>query len=160
MVLPFSELPDQSRVWIYPSNRRFTDAETDQLRSDIEQFLTNWTAHGASLSAGYCIPHQQFIVFSLAEDHQQATGCSIDKSVRFIQTIEQSLSVRLLDKMNVHYIKDESIQVVELKEFKRMVKSGHILPSTTVFNHLVTTKAEFDTHWETSADQSWHSRYF
>ena len=75
-----------------------------QLQSDIEQFLTDWTAHGASLSAGYCIPHQQFIVFSLDEANQQATGCSIDKSVHFIQALEQSLSVHLLDKMNVHYV--------------------------------------------------------
>lgn len=160
MVVPFSQLPDHSRIWIYPSSRRFTYSEMVKLQSDIEQFLTDWTAHGASLSAGYCIPHQQFIVFSLDEANQQATGCSIDKSVHFIKVLEQSLSVRLLDKMNVHYSQDGTIQVVDLEAFKKMSKSGQVLPSTTVFNHLVTTKAEFESHWETSADQSWHSRYF
>ena len=104
MVIPFSQLPDHSRVWIYPSNRRFSDEEITQLQSDIEQFLSDWTAHGASLSAGYCIPHQQFIVLALNESDQQATGCSIDKSVHFIQALEQSFSVSLLDKMNVHYL--------------------------------------------------------
>jgi chemotaxis regulatin CheY-phosphate phosphatase CheZ len=160
MIVPFSQLPDHSRVWIYPSNRRFSDEEITQLQSDIEQFLSDWTAHGASLSAGYCIPHQQFIVFALDEADQQATGCSIDKSVHFIQTLEQSLSVSLLDKMNVHYVNGDSIDVIDLKAFKKMVKSKQVLPSSTVFNHLVTTKIDFVNHWETSAEQSWHSRFF
>ena len=73
---------------------------------------------------------------------------------------EQSLSVSLLDKMNVHYVKEDEIEVVDLKSFKKMVKSKQILPSSTVFNHLVTTKIDFINHWETTADQSWHSRFF
>ena len=118
MVVPFSQLPDRSRIWIYPSNRKFSAREITQLQSDIEQFLSDWT-HGASLSAGYCIPHQQFIVLALNESDQQATGCSIDKSVHFIQTLEQSLSVSLLDKMNVHYIKEDVIEVIDLKSLKK-----------------------------------------
>jgi len=160
MVVPFSELPDHSRIWIYPSNRKFSTPEMTQLESDIEKFLSNWTAHDASLSAGYWIPHQQFIVLALNESDQQATGCSIDKSVHFIQAIEEALSVSLLDKMNVHYIKGDVIDVINLKSFKKMVKSKQILPSSTVFNHLVTTKIDFINHWETTADKSWHSRFF
>ena len=74
MVVPFSQLPDHSRIWIYPSNRKFFSSEVTQLESDIEQFLSDWTAHGASLYAGYCIPYQQFIVLALNESDQQATG--------------------------------------------------------------------------------------
>ena len=160
MVIPFSQLPDHSRIWIYPSNRKFSDPEILKLRSDIEQFLSDWTAHGTSLSAGYCIPYQQFIVISLNESDQVATGCSIDKSVHFIQALEQSFSVSLLDKMNVHYVKEDVIEVVDMKSFKKMVELKQILPSSTVFNHLVSTKIDFLNHWETTADQSWHSRFF
>ena len=38
MVVPFSQLPDHSRIWIYPSNRKFSASEITQLKSDIEQF--------------------------------------------------------------------------------------------------------------------------
>ena len=160
MVVPFSHLPNHSRIWIYPSNRKFSSTEITKLHSDIEQFLSDWTAHGTCLSAGYCIPHQQFIVLALNESNQQATGCSIDKSVHFIKGLEKSLSVSLLDKMNVHYFKGDVIEIIDLNSFKKMVKSKQILPSSTVFNHMVTTKIDFINHWETTADQSWHSRFF
>ena len=70
------------------------------------------------------------------------------------------MSVSLLDKMNVHYVKGDVIEVIDLKSFKKMIKSKQILPSSIVFNHLVTTKIDFVNHWETTADQSWHSRFF
>ncbi|NCF31398.1 MAG: ABC transporter ATPase, partial [Bacteroidetes bacterium] len=47
MFVPFDQLPDQSRVWIYPSNRRFTPDELSSIREKAEAFLKQWTAHGA-----------------------------------------------------------------------------------------------------------------
>lgn len=160
MLVPFSQLPDHARIWIYPSNRKFTDIEISQLHSDVEQFLIEWTAHGSLLHAGYCIPHHQFIVLALNEDDQKATGCSIDKSVHFIQSLEQSLAVTLLDKMNVNFIENDVIKTIDLKVFKKRAKAKGISPKTIVFNHLVTTKVDFENHWETTAGQSWHSRFF
>ena len=98
--------------------------------------------------------------FLLMKPINKQLGVRLTNQFILFKALEQSLSVRLLDKMNVHYSQDGTIQVVDLKAFKKMSKSGQVLPSTTVFNHLVTTKAEFESHWETSADQSWHSRYF
>jgi hypothetical protein len=43
------------------------------------------------------------------QDVQPATGCSIDSSVEFIQSLEQKYSVDLLDKMNVTFKLGEHI---------------------------------------------------
>jgi hypothetical protein len=40
---------------------------------------------------------------------QSATGCSIDASVEFIQSLEQKYKVDLLDKMNVTFKLGEHI---------------------------------------------------
>jgi hypothetical protein len=49
---------------------------------------------------------------------QSATGCSIDASVEFIQSLEQKYKVDLLDKMNVTF-KLESILPKPLIDFKK-----------------------------------------
>ena len=59
-----------------------------EITTTIHAFLTQWTAHGASLNAGVSIPYNRFIVIALDESQQEATGCSIDASVKIIQEIE------------------------------------------------------------------------
>ena len=101
MLVPFSNLPDESRVWIYQASRPFSNEEKISIVEELEIFLKQWTAHGADLVTSYEIPYNRFIVIGLNENLQGATGCSIDSSVRFIQTLESKYQIELLDKMNV-----------------------------------------------------------
>ena len=101
MLVPFSNLPDESRVWIYQASRSFSTAEKSSVSEELEVFLKQWTAHGADLVTSYDLPYDRFIVLGLNENLQGATGCSIDSSVRFIQTLEAKYEMVLLDKMNV-----------------------------------------------------------
>ena len=59
MLVDFNELPDSSRIWIYPSNRNFTEDEQAELRVRIASFLEEWTAHGQSLKAGFEVKYFQ-----------------------------------------------------------------------------------------------------
>lgn len=160
MLCSFDQLPDHSRIWIYPSQRPLTADELVSIKEKTTAFLKDWTAHGADLQAGFCIPYDQFIVIALNEDSQSATGCSIDKSVHFIQSLEKEFDLVLLDKMNVNHKKDDQIFTIDLKAFKKLAKSKEFSSETVVFNHLVTTKSEFENHWEGPAHASWHSRFF
>jgi hypothetical protein len=65
------------------------------------------------------------------QDVQAATGCSIDSSVEFIQSLEQKYSVDLLDKMNVTF-KLEHIAHKPLIDFKKMVKDKAVTENTIV----------------------------
>lgn len=160
MLCPFDQLPDHSRIWIYPSQRPLNADELSLITEKITVFLEDWTAHGSNLKAGFSILYDQFIVFALDEDAQSATGCSIDKSVHFIQSLEQEFGLVLLDKMNVNYKKENEIVTVNLKDFKKSAKSKELSSETVVFNHLVVTKSDFDSHWEGPAHSSWHNRFF
>ena len=160
MLCAFDQLPDHARIWIYPSQRRLTADELPLIKEKITAFLEEWTAHGSDLKAGFSIPYDQFIVIALDEDAQSATGCSIDKSVHFIQSLEQTFGLVLLDKMNVNYKKENEIVTVNLKDFKKSAKSKELSSETVVFNHLVVTKSDFDSHWEGPAHSSWHNRFF
>ena len=160
MLVTFKELPDESRVWIYQSNRIFTNKELNYIRAYSYDFLKKWTAHGFDLQAGIEIPYDRFIVIGLNESIKSATGCSIDSSVRFIQTIESKFNIVLLDKMNVTYRVNNNIDYTQLKNFISMAKKKLIHEDVIVFNNLVVNKKEYRTQWEVPASSSWHSRYF
>lgn len=159
MLVPFENLPDSSRVWIYQANRSFTNEELDEIQSRLDQFVTQWTAHGADLQAGYLIKYKRFIILALDQQINAATGCSIDASVHFIQQLEREFNVDLLDKMNVSYKQGEFIAYKSLTDFRKMAKQKAVSPKTIVFNNLVNNKAEFLSDWEVPASESWHKRF-
>ena len=159
MITEFKNLPDDSRIWIYQSNRKLSNEEVDNISSKTEEFLKQWTAHGTDLEAGVEIKYNRFIVFGLNQANASASGCSIDASVQFIQSLEKELGVDLLDKMNVTFYNGEYIAHKSLTDFRKMAKARSVSPNTVVFNNLVNTKAEYLENWEVPAKESWHSRF-
>lgn len=160
MFTNFNELPDNARIWIYQSNRKLSEVETQFIAQQTEQFLTQWTAHGENLEAGFLIKYDRFLILGLNQNSVTASGCSIDASVHFIQSLEKKLNIDLLDKMNVTFYTGNFLTHKTLVEFKEMVKSKAISPETIVFNNLVNTKQELEENWEIPAKESWHSRFF
>ncbi|NKI31997.1 ABC transporter ATPase [Croceivirga thetidis] len=159
MLVDFTLLPENARIWIYQCNRSFSEEEIVEVRSSLQDFLTQWTAHGQDLNAGFELPYNRFIVIGLDQSMASASGCSIDASVHFIQALEQKFGVDLLDKMNVSYKHGEYIAYKPLKDFKKMAKDKAVSKNTVVFNNLVATKGEYVEHWEVPASESWHGRF-
>lgn len=160
MYIPFEELPLESRIWIYQSNRKFSDEEMAEIEPAVKKFIENWAAHGTGLEASYLIKYNRFIIFAVNQEVHAASGCSIDTSVQFIQKLEQKYQVDLLDKMNVTFKNGEFIAHKSLIDFKKMAKDKAVTAATIVFNNLVNTIEEFNEAWEVPAEESWHSRFF
>lgn len=159
MLVPFNELPEISRIWIYQANRNFSEEELGEINNLLPQFLTQWTAHGASLRAGYEIKYKRFIIIGLDQSLSSASGCSIDASVHFIQGLEKRFGLELLDRMNVSFKQGDFITYKSMSDFKKMAKARSITKDTIVFNNLVANKQEYLEHWEVPASDSWHSRF-
>ena len=156
----FKTLSENSRIWIYQSNRSLTQQEKESISKLIEDFLNNWKSHGVSLNSGFEIKYNRFIVIAQDQNTQSATGCSIDSMVHFIQKLEKQYNISLLDKLNVSYKQGDYIAYKSLKDFKKMVKDGAVSKNTIVFNNLVQTKLEYTNYWEVPAFESWHARFF
>jgi hypothetical protein len=159
MLIPFENLPDSSRVWIYQANRSFSDQELQEISTQCADFITQWTVHGSDLKASFEIRYKRFIIFGLDQELNMASGCSIDASVHFIQQLEKQYNIELLDKMNVSYKQGEFIAYKNLIDFRKMAKEKAVSPNTIVFNNLVNTKAEYLSDWEVPASESWHNRF-
>jgi hypothetical protein len=149
MYVPFENLPEESKIWVYQSNRKFSD-EFSEIESALQAFLENWAAHGTSLVSSYQLKYNRFIILAVDQDVQSATGCSIDASVEFIQSLEQKTKVDLLDKMNVTFKLGEHIAHKPLIDFKKMVKDKAVTGNTIVFNNLINIQ-EYNESWKSSS---------
>jgi len=160
MYVPFESLPPESKIWIYQSNRKFSEEEMNEIEPALQSFVENWAAHGTGLEASYQLKYNRFIILAVNPENQIATGCSIDSSVQFIQDLEKKYGVDLLDKMNVTFKLGEHVAHKTLIEFKKMAKDKAVSENTIVFNNLVNTIEEWNENWEVPAGDSWHSRFF
>ena len=160
MYVPFENLTEESKIWIYQSNRKFSDEEIAEIDTELKAFIEKWAAHGTSLEASYELRYNRFIVLAVNQENQIATGCSIDASVQFIQNLEKKFDVDLLDKMNVTFKLGEHVAHKTLIEFKKMAKEKAVSENTIVFNNLINTVGEYQDFWEVPAIDSWHSRFF
>jgi hypothetical protein len=160
MYIPFEELPIDSKIWIYPTNRKLSDQEVEEINIQTLEFVNNWVAHDTPLHASFKIKYNRFLILAVDQEIQHATGCSIDKSVVFIQSLEQKYGIDLLDKMNVTYKQGENITHKSLIDFKKIAKEKAVTKNTIVFNNLVNTIGEWHEYWEVPASESWHQRLF
>ncbi|MBU2526841.1 MAG: ABC transporter ATPase [Bacteroidetes bacterium] len=160
MFVSFQELPDTARIWIYQSTKTFDAQALASVKDDIQQFLIQWTAHGQGLKTGFTIPFNRFIVLGVDQQHAQASGCSIDSSVRFIREIERKYQTTLLDNSLIAYNQNGQIQMEPIPAFKKLIASGQVDANTIVYNNLLTYKYDFLSRWMTPAKDAWHRKFF
>ncbi|MFT6359942.1 MAG: hypothetical protein ACJAYJ_004179 [Saprospiraceae bacterium] len=162
----FKNMPLHSRVWIYQSIREFSENEIAQLKTKAERFISEWTSHGKTMSACIEIFYNRFIIVCVDEKTISASGCGIDKSVKFIQQLESDLgeNTSLLDRMNVAYrqnahlngkVGQGKIISCHISEFKNLLTFPEGQKGITVFNNLVNTKEELEQNWEVPMEESW-----
>lgn len=159
MFVKFEDLDKNARVWIYQSNREFSNNEVEIIKEKTLDFIENWQRHGDNLKASFCIKYNQFIVLAVDENYNNVSGCSIDASVNLIKSIEKAFSVDLTNKLNISFKDANNINVVTLADFQKYVKQQKITANTIVFNNMVATKEAFENNWEVPADKSWHKRF-
>jgi len=159
MFTAYQNLPNNSRVWIYQSDRVFTTDEIAVITKSAIDFIEQWTRHGDNLKGSFTIKYNQFLILAVDENFNNVSGCSIDASVRFVKQIEEKLQVDLMNKMNVTFKDGDHINIVKLSDFQKFAKAQKITKETIVFNNMVQTKEEVETKWEVPANQSWHNRF-
>ena len=153
-----NQLADHSRVWIYQSNRKLSNAEAKEIKQYGEEFIKNWAAHGAELKASFDVKYNYFLILFADESQVKASGCSIDSSVRFIKEIEKAYGLDLFDRLNITFKSGDQIDALRMNDFQTALEKGQLTENTIVFNNLVETKKEFDEKWEVPVRESWHAR--
>ncbi len=160
MYIPFEQMPDHARVWVYQSVKPFDAPTQAALTEALEQFTRGWDSHGIPLRASFRLLHGHFIVLAVDETAKDASGCSIDKSVHFVQGLEQRFGLNLFDRSQQAFLVEDQVKFVEVKNLKAQVQAGAITPETPTFNTLVATVGQLQSEWLVPAAKGWLARYF
>ncbi|WP_186753694.1 hypothetical protein [Echinicola salinicaeni] len=160
MYLPFEEMPDTARVWVYQANRKFTPEEIQLIESRLTAFCNQWNTHGNLMPTSFDIKYDQFIILSVDESKLGASGCSIDSSVKTLRELDQVLKVNLLDQGKVSFVYQDDITISSLGDIKSYILSGILTSNSKVFNPIIQKKEDLQNKWLIPASESWLNRYF
>lgn len=156
--MTLNELPAHSRLWIYQSDREISDGESTEMLEQLNNFISNWAAHGAQLAASCELRYGYFLILAVDELQAKATGCSIDSSVHFIQQLGNQFGIDFFNRLNVAFKSGDGIQLMKMFDFEEGLQNGSIPEDTIVFNNLIQTMGEFQNQWEVAIENSWHAQ--
>ena len=154
------QFSQNSRVWVYQADRKLTDDVVAQIQEHLNAFTTQWTAHNNQLKAKAEVRYNRFLILIVDETQAGASGCSIDKSVRFMQEIEREFNINLFDRFNLAYKQADEVLSLPRHGFEDLLKQGAINTDTIVYNNLVQNLSELETKWEVPFKDSWHIQLF
>jgi hypothetical protein len=149
-----------SRVWVYQSDKKLTDDLVAQIQQRLDSFTTQWTAHNNQLKAKGEVRYNRFLILIVDETQAGASGCSIDKSVHFMQNLEHEFGINLFDRFNLAYREADEVLSLPRHGFEDLLKNGAINTNTIVYNNLVQNLSELETKWEVPFKDSWHIQLF
>lgn len=152
-------LENESKVWIYQSDREFTYDELDQVRPEIFKFVDQWTSHHNSVSGYGNIFHRRFIALFVDETMSKTSGCSIDSSVAFVKSVGNALDINFFDRLNFTYLENDEVKSIKNVDLSKALENNKIQDSTLFFDNLVKSKGDFLQSWLKPLKDSWHSNF-
>ena len=146
---------DNSRVWIYQSNRLFLISEALEMEDMLNDFVSGWNSHGAKVKGYANLFFGQFIVLMADETATGVSGCSTDSSVHLVKSIEKKYNVQLFDRQSLAFVVKDKIQLIPMNQLDYAVENNFINADTLYFNNTVLSKKEMIDKWIIPVKESW-----
>lgn len=159
-LVPFANMPDTARVWIFAAPEAVDAASAERLITDVQSFISTWVAHARPVYGAMDWRYDRFLIVAADEAASGVSGCSIDSLFRSLRVLEGETGVTLLDASPVWY-RDGSgaIRAASRPDFRRMAAEGAVTGDTTVFDNTVPNVGGVRSgQWERPARESWHGK--
>ena len=134
MLVEFSKISDESKVWIYSSEKKLNMNQIEYIENKISNHLVNWQSHKKDIEAAVNIVENRFVIIAVDETKVSASGCSIDSLYRLIQDIELQLSISLLNRLNVYCVINDKIVCLPISSLKDKVNASTLFYDLTINN--------------------------
>jgi len=131
----FPELPDSSRIWLHLANRKLVASEEQFLKEELTVFLDSWSAHGKRLQCNATLLFSQYLIFSVDENIESASGCSIDSSVHFAKRMGSELGIDFFTRLEVLVIEANETRLLSYFDAVAQ-KAPFINPQITLLSEL------------------------
>jgi hypothetical protein len=149
------DFDNDSRVWIYQSNRLFSLQEALTIETILETFISDWKSHGAPVKGFATMFFGQFIIIIADEKATGVSGCSTDGSVRMIKSIGEQFNIDLFNRQLLAFVVKDKIQMIPMSQLDYAFEHQFIAADTLYFNNTVTTKIELMKNWLVPVEESW-----
>lgn len=159
MFVEFESMPDNSRVWMYQSNRKLDEVESEELYRFLRNSIGNWVTHGMPMKGSFRLLHNRILLIAADQDFQSPSGCSIDSSTRWLKELGSSLNVDFFDR-SIGYLIDGELQFMAFFDAKKNIQSGLIQPDTKIINSQITNKLDAVNNLTIPASESFLKRHF
>ncbi|MEZ4804427.1 MAG: ABC transporter ATPase [Bacteroidia bacterium] len=136
------ELSEDSKVWVYQSDKDFTSNQISVMESKLNAFCVDWTAHDKALKADFEILYNRFIILAVDEGYNSASGCSIDKSVNFMKTLGAEINCNLFERMEMAFLENDSVKSIHFNKLSEALSSNKVNEESLFFDTLIKTKAQ------------------
>lgn len=150
-----ADFSDDSKIWIFQSNRSFIEKEQKEINEQLHQFYTQWMSHSAPIKGWGKLLFNQFIVVMADETQSQVGGCSTDGMVRLIKSIERQYSVNLFDRLTLTFLVNNKAEMLPFNQVQYALDKGYINEDTLTFNNIATNKKELLETWLVPMKESW-----
>lgn len=147
------------RIWIYTLSKELSNEQLVDFENRCQDFVSHWTAHDVSLDASYELYQNRLLIFKVNEDKYNASGCSIDKQVRFVKELEQVFSIELLNRLLVAYELNGKVEVVKQSHISELLSSDKLNENTLVFNNTISKSSDLLTNWKQPLQKTWLAKY-
>lgn len=147
------------RIWIYTLSRQLEPAQLIDFTDRCRAFTGSWTAHDISLDASFELYHNRLLIFKVNEANYNASGCSIDKQLRFVKELEQVFSLELLNRLLVAYEKNNEVLVVKQSQIPDLLASKEIDEDTLIFNNTISQSTDLANNWKQPLRNTWLTKY-
>lgn len=136
-----------SRVWVYQSNRPFTEAEGERIRHQLAVYVAGWMSHNRPVKGWGTVIFDQFIVLMADDTMDRLCGSAVDASIRFVKDLEAQYGLMLMNRMNMGFVKEGALLTFPLQDVERKVLDKTITGETLFFNNAITTKYQLLDDW-------------
>lgn len=160
MYLPFDQMPDYARVWVYQADHKLSSDDEQLVRDRMKSFCEGWNTHGNMMPTSFELLESQILILAVDESKLGASGCSIDSSVRMLRELESVLTINLTDQGKISLRKPSGeMKVISGLGVKSKVTSGEIDLESEVINPVIRIKSDLQNLWQ-PVRNSWLSKYF
>lgn len=159
--VPFDQMPDHARLWVFAADRDLEGAERDVLLAAVDGFQRQWAAHGTPLTSARDLRYNRFLLVAVDEQAAGVSGCSIDALTRQLRGLERQFGLTLLDNGPVNYRDKSGVHRASRQTFRELSAAGTVTAETVVFDNTAPTVGALrEGRWEAPAHDTWVGRTF
>ena len=136
----FAQFPDQSKIWLYQSDRALSKEEITELEKELTTFVEGWAAHGSKLWAGAKVLNPYFAVVAVNDSLVPPSGCSVDASVHRMKDIGKEMGINFFDRMKITIQEGEELKQIHFSELDNHQEA-------LIFDPLISSLGELRAVW-------------